>query len=92
MADYFNPNPKKVTTKLESHKLSKLKQLLIKLQNYHCYHCKRWMTSFLKADLHHIRNRSLGGDDSVSNCVVLCRECHRLVHDGKIKSETKKPI
>jgi len=43
------------------------------------------------ADLHHIRNRSLGGGDTEDNLVVLCRNCHRLVHDGIINITKGKP-
>ena len=31
---------------------------------------------------HHIVNKSLGGDDKLSNLITLCFTCHRKVHDG----------
>lgn len=31
-------------------------------------------------DVHHIRFRSRGGDDSTANCAALCRVCHRDIH------------
>ena len=37
-------------------------------------------TDFLSA--HHIIFRSEGGDDSVSNLITLCFDCHRKAHDG----------
>jgi 5-methylcytosine-specific restriction protein A len=32
--------------------------------------------------VHHIKPLSQGGDDSVSNLVVLCRDCHAEMHSG----------
>ena len=31
-------------------------------------------------DVHHIRFRSVGGEDSTANCAALCRVCHADVH------------
>lgn len=38
-----------------------------------------------KTDKHHIKSKGSGGDDTKENLIELCRKCHRLVHDGKIK-------
>jgi 5-methylcytosine-specific restriction endonuclease McrA len=36
---------------------------------------------------HHIHPDSLGGRDHPDNCVILCEECHYIVHHhGKFKS------
>ena len=33
-----------------------------------------------------IRNQNgSGGDDTEENLIEVCRKCHRLIHDGKIK-------
>lgn len=47
-----------------------------------CAHCgnRRWV------EVHHIKSRAQGGDDSWENCVGLCGErggcrAHKLVHD-----------
>lgn len=38
---------------------------------------------------HHIRRYADGGSNLLSNCVILCEQCHSDVHDG---SNYKKPI
>lgn len=34
---------------------------------------------------HHIKTKGSGGDDTEENLIEVCRKCHRLIHDGKIK-------
>ena len=34
------------------------------------------------AQAHHIKHHKHGGDDSESNCVILCWSCHYSVHEG----------
>lgn len=41
---------------------------------------------------HHIRPRSLRGDDVPENLIQLCFNCHRLYHDGKISHHQLIPI
>ncbi|ENE5200869.1 HNH endonuclease [Vibrio parahaemolyticus] len=31
-------------------------------------------------EVHHVKHLSLGGTDTVSNCVALCPNCHRALH------------
>ncbi len=31
-------------------------------------------------EVHHVKRLSLGGSDTVSNCVALCPNCHRALH------------
>lgn len=38
-----------------------------------------------QTDMHHIKTKGSGGDDTKENLIELCRKCHRLIHDGKIK-------
>ena len=41
-----------------------------------------------KADsVHHIKYRSLGGDNSISNLMALCRNCHYQAHNGKLSAD-----
>jgi len=35
-------------------------------------------------DAHHRRYRSQGGDDHENNLILLCRECHRDLHEGRL--------
>lgn len=34
-------------------------------------------------EVHHIKHRSEGGDDSDNNLVTLCKRCHALQHEGE---------
>ena len=38
-------------------------------------------------EIHHILERCNGGTDDVSNLIVLCPNCHSLVHHGFLKIE-----
>lgn len=39
--------------------------------------------------IHHIVERYLGGDDSNSNLLVLCRNCHSEVHTGSLNKTSE---
>lgn len=34
---------------------------------------------------HHKKTKGSGGNDTEENLIEVCRKCHRLIHDGKIK-------
>lgn len=34
-------------------------------------------------DIHHIKFRSLGGTDEISNLIALCRYCHDKAHNDR---------
>lgn len=36
-------------------------------------------------DMHHILPKSMGGRDTDTNCVLLCRQCHTYRHAGLIR-------
>ena len=38
-----------------------------------------------QTEKHHIKTKGSGGDDTEENLIEVCRICHRLIHDGKIK-------
>jgi len=35
-------------------------------------------------DVHHIKYKSRGGKDEISNLIGMCRKCHKLAHDEKL--------
>lgn len=66
----MNPVPKK--------KRVKNPELIAEMQNRikKCEYCGQSPT-FFPLDVHHIRSRGVGGDDSEKNLIVLCRyPCH----------------
>ncbi|WP_440890175.1 DUF6157 family protein [Vibrio sp. WZ-1] len=38
-------------------------------------------------EVHHVKRLSLGGSDTVENCVALCANCHRRLHYSQDKAE-----
>lgn len=38
-----------------------------------------------ETEKHHKKTKGSGGDDTKENLIEVCRKCHRLIHDGKIK-------
>lgn len=38
-----------------------------------------------QTEKHHIKTKGSGGDDTKENLIEVCRKCHSLIHDGKIK-------
>lgn len=45
--------------------------------NRHCCLCDKFAGT--KIELHHIRQKADGGDDSIDNCIPLCLDCHAEV-------------
>ena len=66
-------------TKHKRIKLSPKKYIELKLKVFErdkcCVLCGKEPT-----DLHHVKYRSAGGDDTMQNCVMLCTMCHELAH------------
>ena len=50
--------------------------------NYTCQHCK---TKKGTLHAHHIVYRRNGGADTLDNLITLCEDCHKKLHDGKLK-------
>lgn len=48
-----------------------------------CYLCGFDRTT----EKHHIKPQSEGGNDKVENIIILCPNCHTLVHRGEIKQD-----
>jgi len=64
--------PSKVKNQANFHKCKEIDE-------YKCRVCG----SYSNISAHHIVNRSLGGDDKLSNLITLCFHCHRDIHDGR---------
>lgn len=75
-AEDYIENMKKVSTKqqLKNREWSKVKKE--KMKNPYCERCG----STYLLDAHH-RNRNRN-DNTIENCEILCRVCHRNLHDG----------
>lgn len=54
----------------------------------YCEHCG----SRFYLQVHHIKSRGSGGDDTDDNLVCLCYVCHRRVHDGLIPRKRLREI
>ena len=60
----------------------KIKKLLIELANHTCENCRK----VFKEDtlcIHRIRRGNIGGTYYWRNCMVLCKECHKKMHQGE---------
>lgn len=55
---------------------------IVKRMKLGCSNCK-WNAGTL--DIHHIIERKNGGPNSLDNLSPVCPNCHRLVHEGKLK-------
>ena len=54
-----------------------VKDQAIRRQNAKCAHCGGY---WIHAEFHHVEGRN---DDSLDNCVVVCRDCHLEVERNK---------
>jgi 5-methylcytosine-specific restriction endonuclease McrA len=51
-----------------------------KSQNFKCAMCgKKFNPRGLT--IHHCKNRSRGGKSNAKNCVAVCKECHKKIHE-----------
>ena len=57
---------------------NKVKQQIYERDNGLCQQC-----GALGTEIHHVKFRSQGGRGVYSNGVLLCRSCHRKVHDNR---------
>ena len=73
--------PKRKRIKLSNGAYRKLAKAVLERDANTCQHCGCWTNS----PPHHIIYRSQMGSDILENLVTLCWNCHRGVHDGKIK-------
>ena len=57
----------------------KNKKLLCELGNYMCEHCKK-IFDIKDLEIHRIRRGIESGTYHWRNCMVLCKEHHRIIH------------
>lgn len=55
--------------------------VLVRERDVFCQYCG----SARELHAHHIRYRSQGGGHETSNLVLVCRICHELIHDKRLK-------
>jgi len=55
---------------------AELHQEILARDNWRCQMCG----SLKNLDVHHLRRRSSFGDDSETNLITLCRQCHQALH------------
>jgi 5-methylcytosine-specific restriction endonuclease McrA len=60
-----------------------LRSQVLRRDHWKCQVCGK-MTNL---EVHHMRFRSRGGDDSESNLITLCARCHNSVHSRSQSSE-----
>lgn len=54
-----------------------------------CKFCNE--SNYCTLDVHRIKPGSQGGEYTEHNCITTCGNCHRKIHDGKIKIDRKYP-
>lgn len=52
---------------------------------HQCQNCLQTFTEVSELEVHQIVPANNGGSDSLSNMVLLCRECHRAAHDDHVE-------
>ena len=64
------------------------KAMVLDRDGYKCHICKTKKKN-VKLEVHHIVFRSNGGSDDADNLITLCHDCHKKLHDGKVKLNLK---
>ena len=64
------------------------KAMVLNRDGYKCHICKTKKQG-VRLDVHHIIFRSKGGSDDANNLITLCHDCHKKLHDGKVKLNLK---
>ncbi len=64
------------------------KAMVLNRDGYKCHICKTKKQG-VKLEVHHIIFRSNGGSDDADNLITLCHDCHKKLHDGKVKLNLK---
>ena len=67
----------------EAQKLNKRKQKIAQRQNYKCTMCGQSIFNGEPTQIHHIKPRSEGGSDDISNLTYVHTFCHHKIHHEK---------
>lgn len=67
----------------EAQKLNKRKQKIAQRQNYKCTMCGQSIFNGETTQIHHIKPRSEGGSDDISNLTYVHTFCHHKIHHEK---------
>jgi len=70
---------------------SKRATLVQKYSNGKCSYCRKKF-DYLNLDVHHIKERSKGGSNKLTNLTILCAGCHRSLKHGWSDKNKIKPI
>lgn len=87
--------PDRLGQKLKRRSLAKQQQreayaAVTARDGHSCRVCRRWtnpaaIDPLERGEHHHLRYRSLGGEDTTDNLVLLCASCHREEHKHAIR-------
>lgn len=75
---------KKQSDRSKERQWQMVRQAVLVRDRYRCRSCG----TPEKVDVHHIRFRSRGGEDSTTNCAAMCRVCHAEIHAYRLYAET----
>lgn len=64
------------------------KAMVLNRDGYKCHICKNKKKG-VRLEVHHIVFRSNGGSNEADNLITLCHDCHKKLHDGKVKLNLK---
>lgn len=67
-------------------------QLIRKILNAMNVKCCRCSWGEGTCDFHHIDGRKINNADTERNISLICPNCHRLVHEDKVKKEDLMPL
>ena len=85
MGPLLKPNAKRAKAAKKRAEAKQHRALIARVRDRDGAFCRACGIHDLHGDPHHIRYRSLGGKDSASNLAWLCRTCHRLTHDKRLR-------
>jgi len=69
-----SPKPRQIRLNADAYR--RLHRKILERDSWRCQACG----SLHRLEVHHIERRSQSGDDSDSNLITLCSNCHRALH------------